>query len=457
MTCEWPEALRDACLRSGVPGAVFALRLNGQEDVWTFGSADVETGRPVTPDTIFRAGSMTKTMTALMVMQQVEEGRIDLDAPVRGILPELVLADLKAAEILTTRHLLSHRAGFFGDVLDGPSVDEDALQKYAQAAGRLEQITPPGELFSYNNAAFALAGRLTEWVAGTSWPDLFVHRLAEPLGMTRTGMRWGEHFPDGDLAVCHLTGETGALSPIRDERENPALAPAGSMPWTSARDVMTLGRLLSGRLDSPVVSAASLEAMRSWAPGPTSTFATGWGLGLQIHDLKGRLVGHDGAVAGGQSFLRTSLDEDLVAVLMVNGGDGRSVFHDLFSLLEASQGRALATPTPDWPEVGIPFDPAPLIGRYAVARYAVQVTARSDASLYAHFAPTAEAGDFSQPMEVEMQRQPDDPTDELFLTRFPPNWLPTQQRFLQSRDGRSFLLFRGRLFPKVSADEGPGA
>lgn len=443
----WSVRLATAIARNSVPGAALAVRIGDRVVEATAGVTDSETGLPVTPATIFRLGSMTKTVTAALAMQQVAAGRIDLDAPVRAVLPELVLADEAAAAIITLRQLLSHRGGFFGDFLDGPSEGDDALAAYVAAGKRLVQVTPPGTAFSYCNAAFAIAGRMTEVVGGDIWDRLFVDRLAHPLGMARTGARL-DAMPGDDVATSHGADAEGRPVPLPRDTTARAMAPAGATAWTTPRDVITFAGLLLGERPD-VLDATSIATMRALAvTGPTPTFATGWGLGLQRFTADGETFGHDGAVAGQNSFLRIVALRGLALALCCNGGDARGLFADIWAALEADFGERLADPLPDWPAPSPVADPARYAGHYAVPRYAVEVSPHAE-GLHARFIPDADAGDFGAPIDVVMRRQPDDPTGELFLTRFGNARLPTQQRFMRLADGRRALLFRGRLFPEV--------
>ncbi|MGD9892590.1 MAG: serine hydrolase domain-containing protein, partial [Dehalococcoidia bacterium] len=101
-----------------VPGVVVGILHDGQIETWGFGVTSIETEQPVTGDTLFQIGSITKVFTATLIMQLVDEGRLDLDAPVRSVLPSFRLEDDAATESVTPRHLLTHTTGFFGDRFD---------------------------------------------------------------------------------------------------------------------------------------------------------------------------------------------------------------------------------------------------------------------------------------------------------------------------------------------------
>lgn len=444
---DWAAALAGACARNGVPGASLCIDRDGELVLATAGVRAADTAAPVTPDTIFRLGSISKLVTATLAMQSAEAGRLDLDAPVARLMPDLALGTPGVAEAITPRLFLCHRSGLFGDVLDGPSEGDDALAAYAAAAHRLLALTPPGAAFSYCNAGFALTGRLVEIAEGTTWDRLVAERVFAPLGMVRSGPLPFGH-PDGDVARGHaVTAEDVQVLPV--ETTGRAMAPAGATAWTTARDLARFGAMLRDG-GAGVLSPAAIAAMTVLAtPGPTPTFATGWGLGVQRFTRDGSAFGHDGAVAGQNCFLRVVPSERLVFALMASGGDMRGLFVDLFGLVEAQAGRALIDPAPLWPEASLPVDAARYAGVYAAPRYTVRVTSAPE-GLAARFEPGPDAGDFGAPIDVALRRQPDQDDDGLFLARFPGARLPTQQHFSQGPDGRRRLLFRGRLLPEVA-------
>src|SRR5579859_3608369 len=128
--------------RFAVPGVAVGVSQGG--DVWSagFGITNVDHPLPVTPDTLFQIGSITKTVTCTAVMRLVERGLIDLDAPVRRYLPELRLRHEDVAARVTMRHLLTHTAGWLGDYFDDTGRGDDALQRIGERLAALPQISP---------------------------------------------------------------------------------------------------------------------------------------------------------------------------------------------------------------------------------------------------------------------------------------------------------------------------
>ena len=109
---------------------------------------------------------MTKVWTATVVMQLVDEGKLDLDAPIVDVLPELRLADADVAQQVTMRHLLTHTSGIDGDVFTDTGRGDDCLEKYVAQLDEAAQNHPLGATWSYCNSGFSLAGRVIEKLTG---------------------------------------------------------------------------------------------------------------------------------------------------------------------------------------------------------------------------------------------------------------------------------------------------
>lgn len=445
----WDIRLDRACRKARTPGAVLGISVHGKRFVATFGKTRAGAGRQVGRRTIFRLGSMTKLVTSALFMRQVDAGRADLDTPVKQQLPEFTLADQVAEMSVTPRQLLSHTSGFFGDVLEGPSDGDAALEDYVRAGARLEQVTRPGECFSYNNAAFAIIARMTEQVAGRSWSCCFNGDLAS-LGLERTGAMLSG-IPDDDAAASHGMDSSGEAFGVDEfQPGDEALAPAGSRPWTTTDDTLTLAEtLLAG--GGGWLSEASVRLMATpEVEGPTPVFASRWGLGVQIFNDAPFVFGHDGAVAGQWSFLRILPESGVALCLFLNGGDARAVFADIFAALEGDVGRPLGVRPPAWPEPSpvLDMEARGLCGRYEVSRQSV-VVAMCEGALEARLRATGDGGISSPTTVFQLRRQCGEDARGMYLSRLAPYRFPTQHRFRTGADGRQYLWFRGRLLPRL--------
>ena len=142
------EKIEAGMARYHIPGVAVGVLYQGREHVRGYGVTNVDYPQPVDGDTLFRIGSTTKTFTGTVVMRLVEQGKLDLNAPVRRYLPGLQLADESVAARVTVRQLLNHSAGWLGDDLAGTARGGDALAKYVAAMQQLPQLTPLGQVFA---------------------------------------------------------------------------------------------------------------------------------------------------------------------------------------------------------------------------------------------------------------------------------------------------------------------
>jgi CubicO group peptidase (beta-lactamase class C family) len=258
--------------RYRIPGVAVGVYYRGREYVRGYGVTNVDHPQPVDGDTLFRIGSTTKTFTGTTVMRLVEQGLLDLAAPVRTYLPNLKLADESVAASVRVRQLLNHSAGWLGDFQRDFGRGDDAIARYVAGMTQLPQLTPPGGVFAYNNAAIVLAGYLSERVAGHPYEDVVRRQVLDPLGLDHTFF-FSDEIVGYDVAASHrIEGEqpvvASSLWPLPR-----SLNPTGGL-ISSARDQLRYARfhLGDGRAadGTPVLSPATLQAMRTdLGPGGT--------------------------------------------------------------------------------------------------------------------------------------------------------------------------------------------
>src|SRR5262249_22809816 len=174
-----------------IPGAALSVFYRGREYVRGYGVTNVDQPQPVDGDTLFRIASNTKTFTGTAVMRLVEQGLLDLDAPVRRYIPDFRLADESAAARVTLRHCLNHSAGWLGDDDEDFGRGDDALANYVTDLSRLPQLTPPGTKFQYNNVAIDVAGRAIELVTGKTYEETVPRAAAGAVGPAPDGLLHG--------------------------------------------------------------------------------------------------------------------------------------------------------------------------------------------------------------------------------------------------------------------------
>ena len=166
--------------------SVSACVFRDGEVIWerVLGVADVASGRAATSDDVYRIGSITKTFTAVLIMQLVQAGRIDLEAPLRTYLPEAPVGP-------TVRMALSHLTGVQreppGEIWE--SMQPPSREELIAGLEDAELVLRPGELWHYSNLVFALLGEIVMRVTGESYADVLQQRILDPLGLTRTSLR----------------------------------------------------------------------------------------------------------------------------------------------------------------------------------------------------------------------------------------------------------------------------
>jgi CubicO group peptidase (beta-lactamase class C family) len=236
----------------------------------------------------YRIGSITKTLTAVLVMQCRDEGMLSLEDRLASYLPESGYGEA------TLRELLAHTSGMQSEPAGpwwerSPGVEIDALLRANDGSGR---VLAAGEAFHYSNLGFALLGEVTARLRGASWWDLVAERLLAPLAMTRTTYDALPGAHAQGYSVGHFAG-TLTVEPHHDTR---AMAPAGQL-WSTLEDLARwLDLLAVGHPD--VISAETLAEMAApAAPGDS------YGLGLRRLGGPATMVGHTGSMPG---FLATA-------------------------------------------------------------------------------------------------------------------------------------------------------
>jgi CubicO group peptidase (beta-lactamase class C family) len=316
--------------RETIPGAVVGILQDGQEWIAGLGVTNLEHPLAVTPGTLFQIGSITKTFIATAVMQLVEQDRLALDQPVRRWLPDLRLADEEVASRVTLHHLLTHTGGWVGDYFNDFGGGEDALQKMVASLVRLPQITPLGEIYSYNNAGFAIAGRLLEVVVGKPFEEVLQELIFNPLGMQATYF-----FPDDVIthrfAVGHsLENKVAKVArPWHIRRANHA---AGGIVTTAA-DLFRYARFHMGDGTTPggqrLLTADALAFMQK--PQFPSTGLNWMGLTWAITPSEQGpiFIGHGGGTNGQVTLLRIVPERKFGVVVFTNSDEGDRMTYEL--------------------------------------------------------------------------------------------------------------------------------
>jgi CubicO group peptidase (beta-lactamase class C family) len=357
--------LREAMTRYHVPGVAIGWFLGDAEHVAGFGITNVEQPLPVDGDTLFQIGSITKTVTGTAVMRLVEMGRLDLDTPVRAYLPDLRLSDESVAARVTLRHLLTHTGGWLGDYFDDFGNGDDALRRMVEAMADLPQLTPLGQVWSYNNAGFYLAGRLIEVASGKSYEAAARELVLDPLGLSHSFFFPGEIITYRVAAGHSVTGERPEL--IRRWPLPRTASPVGGL-ISSVRDLLRYAKFHLGRGQahdgSPVLSPDSLRQMQS--PQVRGELDDSWGVSWGLRDLDGaRLARHGGATAGFKASLTLVPAQQFALAILTNASTGDTLHGEITDwVLRHSLGLRIPGPAP---LLLSEAEMSPYLGRYTSA------------------------------------------------------------------------------------------
>jgi CubicO group peptidase (beta-lactamase class C family) len=333
-----------------VPGVVLSVFDGEEVHHWASGKAGAPRDPDMTVDTVFRIASITKPYTATLVMQLVDEGRVDLDRPVAEQLPGFRLADPEETAAITPRHLLAHTSGVPGDWgFDGGRGD-DAVARYVASLAELRAVFPAGLMHSYGNAGYVVLGRLVEHVEGETWDACVRRRLVEPMGLDAT-VTLPEDVLLRPYALGHTTdAKAGKLEPMSVWGGNRASGPCGVISAAPA-DVIAFARLHLADGVAPkgarLLSADACRSMReSEVRLPPYAGSEAWGLGFELSEPAGRLVfGHGGNTAGQTGTLKLVPDRNAAVLVQTNSDAGSVRCGDLLrTVLREWFGVALEPP-----------------------------------------------------------------------------------------------------------------
>ena len=388
-----------------IPGAAVAVAAGTEVIDYGAGVLSLATGVEATADSVFQVGSITKLWTATLVMQLVEEGAVELDAPVRRYLPGFRVADEAVSAAVTVRQLLTHTSGFAGDIFTDTGRGDDAVEKYVDSLGDVEQVFAPGTMFSYNNAGYTVLGRIIEVLRGRPFAVVLRERLIEPLGLTHTAIG-AEQAIMYRAAVGHLpTGPDEAPEPAPVWNLPASHVPAGSLLAMRPRDLIGFARLhLTG--GGELLSAASVAAMQQPQVElpPLSLSGDAWGLGWEIdHRPDGTVIGHTGGTLGQSSILHIVPAADVAVVLVVNGGDVTPAYREIFGRV-LGELAGMRIPEPERPPAAPErVDGQRYLGVYSSPAADTTISQNGDGRIWLTAEPKglfAELGTPSSPIEI---------------------------------------------------------
>ena len=339
-----------------VPGAAIGILKDGEMRFAAFGRSRLDVPYPTTHDTLFRVASITKPFTATLAMTLVNDGLLDLDRPIAEYLPGIALSDADDdwQDAITMRHLLSHTAGIDCELPVNLAVlgnGDEALADAVGFYGGLHQWAKPGQIMSYGNTGFWLAGHVIATILGTTFEEAMRARVFRPLGLQRTVFTAAEAivFP---TALGHepRSHEDPTHELIRSYAYPRARTPSGGVIST-VEDLLTFAAWhLGERPELPIsLSAALREAMREPQVRLRGADSETWGIGWDLAATSDgtTLIGHGGSYGGFQTQLTLVPERGFAFAILTNSARGGMANAEIEQwVLQHELGLAADDPTP---------------------------------------------------------------------------------------------------------------
>ncbi|CAM3599127.1 Beta-lactamase class C [Deinococcus saxicola] len=457
-----------------IPGVTLGVLTPDGDHFINLGVTNLENPLPIDNDTIFQIGSTTKTITSLTCSVLVEQGKLDLDVPVRTYLPDFKLKDESVAAALTTRDVLTHQGGFLGDLFHDTGEGDDAVAKVLDELAQSPQMVPLRTHWSYNNAGFYVAGHVIEMITGQTYEAAVTELVLNPLGMDHTFF-----FPSQIMTYRYATG----YNKIEDEMvvQRPwmmmrSAAPAGSSCSSTVSDMAKYAHyIMSGTMPEPseakpseadekvvdnesekaevpeTPTLAGMDRTHLWKPVRT--------IGVGINAFPGEegeigqswfidqydsatIISHGGTTQGHQSDFWVSPDRKVGFIAMTNASNGHAMNR---KLSEWVKREVLGLERPEREEVKLSeVELEALAATYEVVGQTYTIGVKVEDGKLALVLPNPTTGG----------------TENLALRFIAPERAVVMGgdadgigvEFLKKGDEVEFMRFGARLYPRMSAD-----
>lgn len=370
-----------------VPGMAIGIIDSGVVRTRGLGVTNVEDPLAVTAHTVFPIASISKTFAATAIMRLVEQGKVDLQAPVRTYLPEFKVQDPAVSRDVTVWNLLTHTSGWEGQV-SGPERGEDTLRNFVSSIADLMQLAPRAAAWSYNNAGFSVAGRVIEAVTGTAINRAMRDLVFAPLGLAHAGTTAGD-FIVNRFAAGHAN--RGDAAPTLQRPFSPSVSVTAGGIGLCLTDLLAYAQFHMGNGTAAsgerVLSQASLERMREpqlHKQGTDDDIGMAWHL-RTVGGLK--VASHGGTLAGHILLLEIAPERNFAIAILTNAQNGWRLIQDVeraalqsyqqatFAPNQAIAHRGLVETLPTATPLAVQPDPAPYVGRFLRPSNAVVVSA----------------------------------------------------------------------------------
>jgi CubicO group peptidase (beta-lactamase class C family) len=364
-----------------IPGVAVGVFHEDEERYAFHGVTSIENPLPVDDHTLFQFGSTGKTYTSVALLRLVEDGKVDLDATVRTYVPELNLRDADVAEHVTVLQLLNHTAGWDGDFFEDTGDGDDSLARFVERMATLQQLTPPGFIVSYNNAALSLAGRIIEKVTASSYERAVKDLVLDPVGLHET-LFFPNDIMSRRFVVGHRREPDGSIRILR--------------PWAMARSGNAMGGLSASAPDqirwarfhldhgrnldgTQLVSPELIDRMQEpTVQMPGSDLGDAVGISWLLSDIGGeKVVAHGGSTTGQFAGFEMVPGRGFAVISLTNAEPNGPLFNRRISAWAMETYLALVEPDLV-PQARPPEALAEYAGSYETVAVVMTVTVEGD-------------------------------------------------------------------------------
>ena len=319
------------------------------------GSADAERGEDATPEHAYRIGSITKTFTAVCILQLRDAMVLGLDDPLRTHIPE-------APPGPTVADALSHLSGFQreppGEIWE--TMIQPTREELLGGLEDAERVLRPGEAWHYSNLAFGLLGEVVARRTEGEYEPALRARVLEPLGLARTGFE-----PQPPSATGYFVDPYSDRVTVEPDPDVKGPVAAMGWLWSTVDDLARWADFLATGHDGVLARETLDEMARARTMADPAAWTLGWGLGLELYRRGERVfAGHGGAMPGFLAGVCIHRPERTGAAVLCNTSTGADPEKLALDLAEAALDELPRAPEPWRPDGGAPADVAPMLGRW---------------------------------------------------------------------------------------------
>ena len=307
-----------------------AVVVNEHKTLYTraFGYLDLDDSIAYRTNTIGQIGSLTKSITALAMLQLVEAGQLTLDDPIKEYIPEFSSASPKQSDQITVRMLLNNTSGLNGEIRPSYELSENSIQAMIANLSNLFISEMPGSSYAYSNIGFSLGGLIISRVSGLSYSSYIAKNIFQPLGMVHSSVLPWQHTEQ--VAIGHFPGIDHAIPSYQYENFGGEFIPAGKFAQSTVIDLakyLTLYLNAGYHNGEKIISEDLLQRM--WQPeisfmglsekdggdGEKSHYGLGW----MISHIDGRkIIHHAGSTGTNSSFTMIDPEQQLAVAMLIN-------------------------------------------------------------------------------------------------------------------------------------------